>query len=1754
MEEEFDFANIMGVVFTAIGGYSDVEELCLNTLQATAEDADAEFVDMVVHLKTRIMGVLSSQETCASVLNGLNDGFDGMLDVTVLGFSSMDELCAELTSAFEFDSASDTSVENSESSQMEEFTIGDAFKIVGLLSSAETLYDGALIYCSIMREISEDQVIGSICGVIESDLVAGLMHQCSEMVEDDSESIEWPDVGDVVWLDDVIPIQDIVHTVMGVMNFNFESVDSSLVCPAVQMLSQEGTSIGGMLPHFFDQLMMLNMHMGAFLCQNKDAGGEFGQMVGVVLSAVAGYDDADQLCIDLAEAMSEDADPSMAEEMSSRLEMRIKALLLDESTCVSALVEIDDGLGGMLDLSVLGFASVDDFCATMTSITDIVFEFDVGSEIWSSETKSETKSERMMPSEWMPSEMTAADVMSLGARFLHVDSVYSGAVLVCDMLPYMMDSSFEIIGGMCDMLMSDEMTALIEECHEGPSIPEWLLENGGMDWAEDLLSLDSLFGAVTDFLGLNTTDAEEICNTLIGILSDRQTPLAVYLDTALDHVLLENLYMGAYLCADDEDQQSNDDKSERSDWFGKSSDGMDGYSEWSDDNGDDMYGCIMGVVFTALGGYNDTDGLCRDVLAVTADGVDSSLVSGMVSHVKSRIMAVLQLKETCVSVLSQINDEFGGLLSLGLIEFGSIDGFCSELTTAMDPESSFQLDIESFDWPSVPMSEFFQRPSALLSGISITDALGVVGQILNAGSLYDGSLILCSTVGHMFGVDESAGAGGLFRDVCQLLENDDMDTLSQECVDLILAEFPSEFLLEQSEIEVCFGIPDCLGVCNGDATADCAGVCNGNGTLDCALRCNGDAYINECSECVGGTTGRSTDFGIDKCGYCKKVRGYRITWDCYGTCNGTASFDKCGECVGGETGLEDNANDGRLDCRDICDGGWILDDCGYCEPSDGSNSTASKYMDCSGTCVLPGFDRAYENECGICVGGNTNLTDDEGKNDCGCNGVVSATSCLGCDGVANSGKTYDACGVCGGTGTDCVGVGWVVPNFIPADTQIELTIIGAGFTQGSTLSCIFEATDGTQTETQMIVYNSTTVITCMSPALAMDNYTITIRRDSDQPTDIGASLYTYQDVNITSIDPVEIVLDSSVTSLTITATAEAGAFSDIRNLPYAVPTLILAGTIFADGQGSYEGQFVSDTEIEFEVETPSVSCRVYGTPTVNGYTGLGTTKVSPVTMTAYAAAPNMESAQFSNNGAGILVTFDTGVQYKDFTSCSDIFDDASNALLGVGSECFFRDPKRLIIVIGKAVTLIEPGDVLTLRSGAVKTFHQDYSHDASGNITVAGPQQALQPTALLDGAPKIPSCGDVRISGRRSTGSGARTMTYTWDVQSEGNMTNVTAALSGLNSPDLELDGELIDADTPYNFSLTVTNFLGESDIAYYVVERSAVALPQIKVVSKGVDVSSASVSDSFDLTAEVTFYSECVPPGTTQFSWSVDNSDVPLNLKTMYKRTLYVDANSLPGDQVITFTVQVHKDSDPDKVATASIQVATVSTPLVATIRGGAEITVGRDSGDVEIDGSSSEDPDNVAVDMSYEWTCTQVTDNAACYSYKSGEEGQLFPATTDSAILVFDALSMGADKTYEFTLTISKLTREASASVRVSAVSGNPPQVSVEIENSDENKVTEDEIVTIRSLVKHTVPLVSVVFESVDTDTGYGYFNFSDLNGLVTVPKIHSSPDGTRSLANVILKAGQLVKGTSYSVQVTATDEDGQSSSSKVSAFVLV
>ncbi|XP_022081345.1 uncharacterized protein LOC110974195 [Acanthaster planci] len=959
------------------------------------------------------------------------------------------------------------------------------------------------------------------------------------------------------------------------------------------------------------------------------------------------------------------------------------------------------------------------------------------------------------------------------------------------------------------------------------------------------------------------------------------------------------------------------------------------------------------------------------------------------------------------------------------------------------------------------------------------------------------------------------------------------------------------------QAERCRGIVDCAGICNGNSREDCAGVCNGGATYDCAGACNGGAFINNCTECVGGRTGRAVTFGMDKCGLCRKAPGYRKTWDCHGECDGSAEVDRCGQCVGGTTGLSLDTNAGRLDCREVCDGGWVADTCNYCEPPAKQGVVydgGSKYKDCTGGCIRPGAPRAEENDCGVCWGGSTGVLETEGVNVCGqceSSSVADVMSCAGCDGVPASGVEYDACGVCGGDGTDCVAVGLVIPNIVP-NVQTRVRVAGAGFSAGALLTCLFtlngQTTEGAATRID------TTILLCDVPALTPGDYAVGVRRNSDLPSEITSTLRVFQDVEVVEISPTTFTVNRSLETVEITVTVATGGLASLRAYSEewnVIPTLtVLLDNGFLRSFGTFE----SDETMSFLLGMPYNSGYGVVVPSVNGgATALGEYSVNGY---AYFQAPTLERIQFSDTGASLLVTFDMPVDYENLRSCKQIF--TSTQSLGQGALCLWLYPTAMLILIGRGSNLVEIGSPLIVKPEALKAFRQDFSYAVESKSYYAQPpNNPVQPEAVVTGPPKLPSCGNIRIDARRSTGSGGRAMSYYWEVESTGSTTSLDNALNDINtnspSPSLALDGDLMDADTDYVFTVNVTNFLGGWDVASLTVHRTGIAAPEVKILSSGVDLTSVRVSNSFELTAQVKFYSECVPPGETLFEWSVNNTDVALNLKTQYTRSLNVPAYSLPAGEDLTFTVRVYKSSNPSAYVEASIGATTVSSPLVAVIRGPSELTIGRDSGEVVLDGSLSYDPDAEARDWEYEWLCVQTDDNSACWSYDPSSIGTLINngSNIDGAYLRFDALSLQADKSYTFTLVASKEARSATASVYISAVNGNPPKIEIP-PRSDNGEVKDNRPFFLSAIIRHSTDLANVTWETTDTDSGYGFLDFDETSNLLVPATVFPMGNGV-SAALLVVKDGVVSRGTSYSIRINATTIDGQVNSVKTYISVL-
>mmetsp|Transcript_25684 Transcript_25684/g.37840 ORF Transcript_25684/g.37840 Transcript_25684/m.37840 type:complete len:2829 (+) Transcript_25684:179-8665(+) len=244
---------------------------------------------------------------------------------------------------------------------------------------------------------------------------------------------------------------------------------------------------------------------------------------------------------------------------------------------------------------------------------------------------------------------------------------------------------------------------------------------------------------------------------------------------------------------------------------------------------------------------------------------------------------------------------------------------------------------------------------------------------------------------------------------------------------------------------------DCEGTCGGSVKYDLCGVCGGNAwNVGCDGVCFSEKVADSCGVCGG--------YG-DSCqdGYCSG--GYVA--DCFGECGGTAELDLCGVC---------NGFNKLRDCTGVCFGSAFLDACGICGGDSSQCTGCGDYNACNfdinavvsddSVCLYP---KDHNYDCwGNCVVDIdcTGLCDGDNEIDacgvCGgdssiCVGCMDSTACnyddtailpslsqcfydssmfsctgickqdVDCGGNCGGYLSLDACGVCNGDSSSCVG-------------------------------------------------------------------------------------------------------------------------------------------------------------------------------------------------------------------------------------------------------------------------------------------------------------------------------------------------------------------------------------------------------------------------------------------------------------------------------------------------------------------------------------------------------------------------------------------------------------------------------------------------------------------------------------------------------------------------------------------------------------
>ncbi|RLN87700.1 hypothetical protein BBJ28_00013866 [Nothophytophthora sp. Chile5] len=628
--------------------------------------------------------------------------------------------------------------------------------------------------------------------------------------------------------------------------------------------------------------------------------------------------------------------------------------------------------------------------------------------------------------------------------------------------------------------------------------------------------------------------------------------------------------------------------------------------------------------------------------------------------------------------------------------------------------------------------------------------------------------------------------------------------------------------------------------------------------------------------------------------------------------------------------------------------------------------------------------------------------------------------------------------------------------------------------------------------------------------------------------------------------PIADVTVSLVTSLALLVVAPTSVVFTSAN--WNVPKTI---TVSADNNNVVDGEHTG--VITTSVTTADGLYAVKTIPNLN---------VKIVETTDTTPAPKILDAKFMDTGVGLTVTFDRSVTRTtalsaDSFACSVLFDlptaaDASN-YFGATPTCTWQTNSISIrFVFGQGVK-VAPGCMLQLRGGLVKATAAAELTASATNVTITAPDNPPQPLVLVTGATSLGMCDDLFLDGSSSSGSGGRTMTYTWMLADSTNALNtsvdaVTALLTTAattNNASLKLPAAMLESDGTYSFLLLVRNFFGKTaNSNVLVVTKSGSALPSVFI--KGGGLQGVYRANELVVSATATFPSctgnTSADAGTSSATSSVDMTFTWLQVvgdltATQFKSTsqnprmLKLPPRTLTVGVNYVFRLLVVMTSNSKVNNTADVQIGVARTDLAALIAGG-----NRSQGveqDLELDASLSVDPDDLdnVVPMQYSWACNTLNTTTQIYDV------QCLNATGDTLSLAakakatISANTVNPSGVYKFTVTVAKDSRVSTSSVQITMMPGAPPTVS--IEPLATAKVNTNDRVLLKGKVASKLPVKTTEWTVLNATE-------AEMTAIFAVSRV--------SRLTMLLREGSLTPGISYMLQLTATDSSGQSGSATI------
>lgn len=651
---------------------------------------------------------------------------------------------------------------------------------------------------------------------------------------------------------------------------------------------------------------------------------------------------------------------------------------------------------------------------------------------------------------------------------------------------------------------------------------------------------------------------------------------------------------------------------------------------------------------------------------------------------------------------------------------------------------------------------------------------------------------------------------------------------------------------------------------------------------DCRGDCHGNALLDDCNVCSGG--GTAHDFNSDM--------------DCAKTCFGNATIDTCGDCTGPGTAFPYfNQN---LDCTGVCNGRFLSDSCGVCQLP-GESGLVMENRDCSGEC----YGKAVEDSCGVCYGGNTNVSVDSDLDACRvCSG--DNTTCVGCDGGVASGMSLDRCGQCGGNDCGCFVLSSVTPNRGPISGGTRIQLEGSGFFLNDTglLGFQFDP-DRPNCGAPMRFSDGLAVRIVCRFTLSMENEFLQV---FGEPVNQSAVLCSTRDSAFSGVfsvqvsindgpfsNPVEYQYDDYSTIILRTMTPVQWELNSKPTLSFhgdgfinsSLSCLLYNGHTCSDppslfppsGYVSIPAVFMSASEVRCVLPPATTPCRVTVRLSFDGQeSGRVESDSTDFIFTYRSTAPQVTDTYFLNDLSGFFIQFDWPAETIDQSpspACVDIFDTVTLALLGgAQAACSWGNSRQDSLSVRlpntAAARIHSP---ITFKNGVIQTRRVLYSFSLT-NLTVTISPDSVQPLAVINGPDSIPFCGSVSFSGLHSQYAGYSGFEYNWAILVQDSTVPGYSEISqyldslGTDAYVISLDSAHFMETMEYSVQLQVVNSVGLRS-ATASMQLVKDLQPELNIVVLGSAERFINFGESLVVNSLV-LEPECMSQGTLQFLWEM--------------------------------------------------------------------------------------------------------------------------------------------------------------------------------------------------------------------------------------------------------------------------------------------